>query len=106
MAFTSDYGTNRALDWDRLLDLAQKEARTVPGKNLLEKLRDPKNWAPEITTAKLQQQETQEVTPLLDRDALWGPLVELSDPSSSLERLSRGSILEIEELVVLRRWLY
>ena len=43
---------------------------------------------------------------LLDRDALWGPLSELADPSDILERLSRSAVLEVVDLALLRRWLY
>ncbi len=96
----------KALEWDKLIELAQKEARTEPGKLLLESIKRPENWASEISSARQMQLETQEITPLLDRDALWGPLFELRDPSDLLDRLERGSILEIVDLALLRRWLY
>jgi len=96
----------KVLEWDRFIELAQKEARSFPAKQVLEDLRDTTTWAEDVTTARLMQQETQETTALLDRDALWGPLLELPEPSDLLERLSKGSILEIEELALLRRWLY
>lgn len=106
MAFSPEFGINRALEWNRLLDLAHSETRTVPGKTELLKLQSPEAWAPDIASARLMQQETQEVTPLLDRDALWGPLVDLIDPLASLDRLSRGGVLEVGEWVIMRGWLY
>jgi DNA mismatch repair protein MutS2 len=97
---------NKALEWDRFIRLAQNEARSYPGKERLGQLDHPQAWAPNVANARQMQQETQEVTPLLDRDALWGPLFELPDPSDILHRLFKGAVLEIQELVVLRGWLY
>jgi DNA mismatch repair protein MutS2 len=97
---------NRVLEWDKLLILAQKEARTEPGKALLSALENSTRWASDLASAKLLQLETQEITLLLDRDALWGPLSDLVDPEKTLERLAKGSVLETEELATIRRWLY
>jgi DNA mismatch repair protein MutS2 len=99
-------GLDHALEWSRFLSLAIPEARTQPGKDLIDDLAEPRFWATDIAQARLLQQETQEVLPLLDRDALWGPLTDLLDPSEIVERLQRGAVLEIQELVVLRGWLY
>ena len=96
----------RALEWDRFIELAQREARTVPGKVLLGQFTERTHWAEDIPAAQAMQQETIEITPLLDRDALWGPLVELPDITPLLNRLARGSILELGELVAIRSWLY
>src|ERR1700746_1701406 len=96
----------QALEWSRFLELSLPEARTEPGKALLRALENPRQWAQDLSSARLLQQKTQEITPILDRDALWGPLLELPDPSDQLERLSRGAVLEITDLVTLRRWLY
>ncbi len=106
MKFNSEFGANRALEWDRFIDLAQAEACTEPGKIRIGQLRNPETWANDLALAKQLQSETQEIISLLDRDALWGPLLELPDPSETLERLHRGSVLEVVELSVLRRWLY
>jgi len=95
-----------SLEWNRFLDLASKEARTEPAKARLLALTDPEQWAGTIAAARQLQQETLEITPLLDRDALWGPLFELTDPADSLDRLARGSVLELTELNLIRRWLY
>jgi len=96
----------RALEWDRFIDRVRSEARTLPGKSLLEDLVDPAQWAQDVTTAQILQQETQEAALLLDRDALWGPLTDLDDPNSILTRLRQNAVLEIGELVILRQWLF
>lgn len=96
----------QVLEWARFLEYSKAEARTEPGKLRIGALADPANWAGDLAAARLMQQETQETSALLDRDGLWGPLVDLTDPEAALERLERGSVLEISELVLLRRWLY
>src|SRR4051794_38421117 len=87
----------KVLEWHRFIELAQNEAGTEPGKLQLGELLESSAWAPDIQTARIMQQETLEVTPLLDRDALWGPLTDLSDPTETLDRLARGAVLEIAE---------
>ncbi|MFL5813151.1 MAG: hypothetical protein ACJ763_06200, partial [Bdellovibrionia bacterium] len=94
------------LEWNRFLELSLAEARTDRAKGILFDLRNPENWAQNVASARVLQQETQEVSQLLDRDALWGPLTELADPSDAIERLKRGSVMEVVELSLLRRWLY
>ena len=96
----------RALDWPRLLELAEEQARTFPAKQLLKNLADPKHWARDVAHARILQLETQESAPLLDRDGLWGPLADLEDPQDALESLFKGSVLELADLALLRRWLY
>ena len=96
----------KALEWDRLVALAQREALSDPGKARVLRLLDPEAWARDISTARLAQQETQEVSALLDRDGLWSQLGGLPDPSELLELLKRGGVLELSQLVTLRRWLY
>jgi DNA mismatch repair protein MutS2 len=96
----------QALEWGRFLELSVPEARTQPGKALLRSLEEPKAWAQDLASSRLLQQKTQEMIPLLDRDALWGPLLDLADPSETLERLGRGSVLEVTDLAILRGWLY
>ena len=86
-----------SLEWNRLLEYAEAEAKTAPGKTLVRSLSDPRTWAPDLSTARLKQSESQESAALLDRDALWGPLTELQDPNEALEHLSRGATLEIHE---------
>lgn len=95
-----------SLEWTRMIELARKEARTDPGRALMDQLIDPSNWAADLATARLLQQETQEVSWLLDRDALWGPLTELADPEPALDRLSRGATLRVDEMALIRGWLY
>ncbi len=96
----------QAVEWERFLEFAQKEALTEPGKRLIEQLLHSNHWANDLPSAQMQQIETQEMVPILDRDALWGPLVELQAPDAALERLERGAVLEVSELGVLRKWLY
>jgi DNA mismatch repair protein MutS2 len=95
-----------ALEWTRFLILAEKEASTELGRERIRALEDPARWAPSVETSRLRQQETQEVSLLLARDALWGPLSGLLDPKASLERLDRGATLDVPELVMFRGWLY
>jgi len=94
------------LEWKRFLELASREARTERGKRLILSLEKNTTWAPDPSTAILLQSETQEANQLLDRDGLWGPLTDLIDPSEITDRLRRGSILELSELICLRQWLY
>ncbi|NBU20849.1 hypothetical protein EBS43_05480, partial [bacterium] len=103
---TQTLDTTKVLEWDRFIELTQKEARTWLGKALIENLQQQIHWAKDIESAQLMQLETQEMTSLLERDALWGPLDELEDPLSCLDRLRKGSVLEITELALIRKWLY
>jgi DNA mismatch repair protein MutS2 len=96
----------RVLEWNRFLELACQEAKTETGKTLLSALAHADCWALNLAEAKILQQETNEIIPFLDRDALWGPLQDLADPTDLLERLGRGSVLELIDLVSLRKWLY
>ena len=103
---TSALDATRVLEWNRLIELAQKEARTELGKSLLEHLQSPEHWAQDLARAQLMQNETQEMTSLLERDGLWGPLDELANPLPALERLKKGSVLDIRDLSLIRKWLY
>ncbi len=94
------------LEWGRLVELCKLEAKSELAKAETEKLNWPERWAPDLAAAKHLQQETLELLPLLDKDALWGPLQELGDPSDVLEQLAKGAVLEIPALVLLRRWMY
>ncbi len=96
---------DQALEWRRFLALAAEQARTLPGENRVLDLENPDTWAASVPAARRLQAETQEALGLLDRDALWGPLFELNDPFSILDRLDREAILEVSELGELRRWL-
>ncbi len=95
-----------ALDWKQFLENASAEARTEPGKAIIQGYNQKENWASDVAAARFWQQETQEISPLLDRDALWGPLTGLQDPASRLEQLSKGSVLEVPDLASIRAWLY
>lgn len=95
-----------ALEWKRFLALTEAGAKTELGKKLINSLEDPENWATNVAHAKIMQQETQEVLLLLGKDALWGPITDLADSVDILERLARGAVLEVQELCLLRMWLY
>lgn len=95
-----------SLDWEKLLEYATEQARTEPGFERLEALYDPENWARDPASAQMLQAETQEAIGLLDREALWGPLVDLASPTETLESLEKGSVLAPAQLAHLRRWLY
>jgi len=101
-----DAQASEALEWARLVYLTADEARSIPGKGLLECLLDPACWAPDVTIAALMQQETFEASLVTDRDALWGPLADLEDPVPALDKLGKDSVLAAEDLVLLRSWLF
>jgi DNA mismatch repair protein MutS2 len=96
---------DQALEWRRFLELAADQARTEPGENLVYDLEFPAHWAASVPEANRMQQETHEAMGLLDREALWSPLLELADPFPILDRLGREAVLEISELAEIRRWL-
>ena len=56
MTFISEFGINRALEWDRFIELAQHEAFTFPGKSLIGLLSKPNAWAPHIASSRQMQQ--------------------------------------------------
>src|SRR5262245_43448581 len=103
----ADPTTPQSLEWTRLLTLAQQECRSLAARALIGRLTDPANWAPTLEAARLLQQETSEAMPLLDREALWGPLSGLEDPVALFESLAKPDfVLETSALVILRQWLY
>lgn len=93
-------------EWEKILSLAEEEARSFPAKEKLKELRSTQAWAPNLSEARLWQAETAEAAALLERDALWGPLLELVDITPTLDRLARGSTLELEELQWVRKWFF
>ncbi|MBS1961689.1 MAG: Smr/MutS family protein [Bdellovibrionales bacterium] len=95
-----------ALDWEKLLEYASEEARTEPGLERIEALFEPENWAASPAAAQLLQAETQEAIGLLEREHLWGPLLDLASPAEHLEALAKGSVLAPAQLAHLRRWLF
>jgi DNA mismatch repair protein MutS2 len=96
----------QALEWGRFLELAERQARTERGRALVRALESEDAWARDLASAQQMQRETHECAGLLDRDSLWGPLTDLGDPEPALDRLGRGAVLELEELALVRRWLY
>ncbi len=105
MTFFSKSKATQALDWNRFLDLAENEAKTIPGKTLIVQLKDFNSWASDIQTAQDLQQEVYEILSLLTETPLWEALTDLPDPTELIDRLSRGATLELNELHKLRLWL-
>ncbi len=103
---SSEFQAGQPLEWNRFLRLAETQARTEPGKWEIEELQSPETWAGNLVEANALQAETHEISGLLDRDGLWGPLTDLTDPDAPLEALERGSVLETSDLAIIRRWLY
>lgn len=93
-------------EWSRLINETAKEARSLPAKALVLALKTPENWAPTFERAKQLQAASQEMSVLLDREALWGVLHSLEDPTLLFEQLDRGAVLSLEDLRVIRSWLY
>ncbi len=96
----------QALSWDRFVELASENARSIPGRARILALKNPANWSANLASARHAQTETKEALAILDRDGLWGPLQDLADPLPYFERLHKGGILEIAELAQLRAWIY
>ncbi|MEK6704454.1 MAG: Smr/MutS family protein [Bdellovibrionota bacterium] len=94
------------LEWESLLALAEKEARSAGAKFLIRQQSNPKLWAKSIDEARLMQQETSETMALLNREAMWKPLNNLPDISSGIKRMEHGEILNETELAAIRCWLY
>lgn len=88
-----------------MLEGAAELARTEPGRERILHLAEESSWAKSPETARLLQSETKEIFGFLDRSALWGPLSALLDPEAWFESLDRGGVLELSDLVELRRWM-
>ncbi len=106
MQAQKESGALGVLEWSWFIKLAQKEVRSEAGQKFLERLEMPTAWASDVSAARCMQQETQEMIPVLDREALWGPLAELPDLSDLCARLVKGAVLELADLTVLRQWLF
>jgi DNA mismatch repair protein MutS2 len=94
------------LDWPKLLKLTADEARTPYGKRKIESLSSVENFAQGSERAQALQLETQEVSALLEKSALWGPLNGLQEVDDELENLEKGGVLEAASLARIRAWLY
>lgn len=103
--FSSIEQAIQTLEWDRLVDLACCEAQSELGRQQVDQLKENEAWAQSVSEAQLRQKQTQEVLPLLGRDALWRCLNSLPDPSPILESLALGRVIELEELASVRSWL-
>lgn len=95
----------QALDWPRLLELTAAEARSQGGRESVLAWNDDGTWARDVAAARQRQAETAEVHSLLAKDSLWGSISGLENPQLALENLGKGSVLDLTELALLRRWL-
>jgi DNA mismatch repair protein MutS2 len=94
------------LEFDRILELAGENTLSEVGFEFLSALADESEWAKSIETATKLQQETFEILHLVDRDQLWSSLRDLASPVEILEALEKGAVLNLENLTILRGWLY
>ncbi len=93
------------LDWPKLIELTEEKAFTEPGKDKITQLLHLHFWAKNVQEASLFQAETLEAFYLIEKNALWDPLQGLQNPFPMLERLKQGSVLEVAELALLRKWI-
>jgi DNA mismatch repair protein MutS2 len=94
------------LDWPKLLRLTSDEARTPYGKRKIQSLGTTENFAQSMERAQELQLETQEITALLERSAIWGPLNGLQEIDDEIETLEKSGVLEVAALARLRAWMY
>ena len=95
-----------ALEWPKFINLAAEDARSEAGRALILRLSSSTAFAPDLESAQLRQQETEETTSILEREQLWGALSGVPDPEIAIGRLQKlGAVLELEELSLLRRWI-
>lgn len=96
------------LDWDLLLDYTFQEARTPYGQDRIAELAQGdlqhSGFAQSKERAQELQQETAEVLPLIEKEALWGPLRGTQEVYPYLETLRKGGILEAHAVSALRAW--
>ncbi|MCC7441937.1 MAG: Smr/MutS family protein [Bdellovibrionales bacterium] len=98
-------GALSSLEWPKFVALARERARSSVGQQYVDDALDPKEWAARPAEARGLQAETREVLGLLDREELWGPLRDLGDPRDALEALEKEAVLDLPQLVEIRRWL-
>lgn len=94
------------LDWPKFLNWTADEARTPYGKKRILAFVELAAFAQSIERARELQAETQEVSALLEKSALWGPLNGLEEIDDALETLEKGGVLEPASLARIRSWLY
>ncbi|MBS1958010.1 MAG: Smr/MutS family protein [Bdellovibrionales bacterium] len=99
-------GLFKDLDWPTFLDYAAEQARTPYGKARLNLLATPDAFAPTLERAQELQNETQEISAIIDKEALWGPLRDLQEIHDEMESLRKGGVLEVGALARVRGWLY
>jgi DNA mismatch repair protein MutS2 len=94
-----------ALEWTPFLRHAADHASSLPAREQVLSWQDSSVWAASVSSAQLRQEQTEECLALLPKTDLWSALDQRADPTPSLERLSRGAILEVSEWHLIRRWL-
>jgi DNA mismatch repair protein MutS2 len=93
------------LEWDRFLNFASLEASSIPAQDQISSLIHPATWAATAERADFLQEQVMELTPVVDKAALWGPLSGLDLVGPQLEILRKGGVLEARSLHRLRQWL-
>ncbi|MBL7715212.1 MAG: Smr/MutS family protein [Bdellovibrionales bacterium] len=93
------------LEWNRLVAAAQERAQTQVGRDLLEALRDPENWAKTPAEANEWQDHLAQIEPYLTQDRLWNALARLPDPWAACKLLEKGGTLEAQPLGGLKLWI-
>lgn len=94
------------LDWAPFLKFASEHARTPYGKAQILSFVSEPSFAQSLERSQELQHETYEVAQLIDKEALWGPLRDLTEVHEELELLRKGGVLEAGALSRLRSWLY
>ncbi len=94
------------LDWSKFLSYAAEQARTPYGRARFEAMLQPDSFASALERAQELQQETQEASVLVEKEAIWGPLRDLEMVHDELESLRRGGVIDVTALARIRGWLY
>lgn len=93
------------LEWDRFLNFAALEARSIPAQDFISSLIHPATWAHSAERADVLQEQVIELAPVVEKAALWGPLNALDHVDAQLEVLRKGGVLDARSLHRIRQWL-
>ncbi len=93
------------LEWDRFLNFAALEARSIPAQDQISSLIHPAAWATSAERADLLQEQVVELAPVVEKAALWGPLSGLDHVATQTEILRKGGVLDARSLHRIRQWL-
>jgi len=97
---------NQTIEWNRFIDYAEQEAFSEPAKQRVLLLKDMNHWAEDLNIACLLQSQTKEIFELGTKESLWSPLLELKDLSFIFEQLRKNAVLDLQQMIALRDWLY